>query len=314
MTPRLTTTGGPPPTAVPPCRAAAGPGHPGARWADACGECLDGRPSPEAGAGDPALAGLLQDAMRCGGAGLSLHYQPLVDLATRALLGFEALLRWRLPDGLAVSPVALVGLAQAHGFAEALDGWVLERAVQDCAPWLEQRQALRISVNVSSGLLGTPGAVAQVQALLDVACLPASCLRLEVTEVMMLDALTARALGRLRTMGVAIAIDDFGTGQSSLARLLQLRVDEVKLDRSFLAAPCGARYRDLSFLRAVAGLAHARDARVVVEGIEAAEDEALARAAGCDIGQGYWYAGALPMQACAEMALAVAPPWGSLPG
>jgi diguanylate cyclase (GGDEF)-like protein/PAS domain S-box-containing protein len=228
----------------------------------------------------------------------TLHYQPEVDLRTGVLAGLEALVRWRHPERGWIPPAEFIPLAEETGLILALGRWVLSAACRQVAAW----QALRpkepplvVSVNVSARQLLQDDFVAAVQATLRATGLPPACLRLEITESLVMENLTAAntALDRLKALGVGLAIDDFGTGYSSLSYLRRLPVDTVKIDRSFvqeLDTDAGT----VAIVRAVVTLAHTLGMAVTAEGVETAEQLAQVRALCCDRAQGYYFARPLP--------------------
>jgi EAL domain-containing protein (putative c-di-GMP-specific phosphodiesterase class I) len=266
-------------------------------------------PPPRVRQDDQALSEELRQAILEPGTGLSLRYQPMVDARDGRLLGFEALLRWTTPNGLVIPPERVFAIATAHGLEEALEFWVLQEALMRSANWLLQQPGLTLSVNVAGALLANTLGLAMIRALLRSTGIPPASLCLEVTETMLLDEASRTNLSAIKALGLKVAIDDFGTGQSSLARLLDLDVDVVKLDRSFFVGRDGGREGDLSFLRAIVRMAHSRNATVVAEGIARSQDEALARRAGCDACQGFWYAQALSAEGTADMARETRQPW-----
>ncbi|MDB5327862.1 MAG: hypothetical protein JWM57_3431 [Phycisphaerales bacterium] len=227
---------------------------------------------------------------------LLLHYQPVVSLESRDLVGFEALVRWQR-DGKLVSPADFIPIAEETGLIIPLGRWVMGEAIRQAAAWRNaypSRMRLRMAVNVSRHQLQDRQLVSDVQRLLHEHQLDPSTLMLEITEsVVMTDADDARrVLGELRALGVRLAMDDFGTGYSSLGCLHYFDIDVLKVDRMFVAN-LGQR-RKSAVLRAVIDLAHGLGMTVVAEGIETLEQAAFLRAADCDYGQGYLFAKPLP--------------------
>ena len=209
------------------------------------------------------------------GAGhLELVYQPKVDLASREMYGVEALIRWKHPTLGSVPPDEFVPVAEETGLIDPLTDWVLQRALADCVGWRAAGHATTVAVNLSARSLLDPDLSSRVQAALDAAGLPPASLVLELTEtsVMARPAHSLVVLDALHDLGVRLSIDDFGTGYSSLAYLRQLPVDEVKLDRSFLAPLSDATERGAgkaeSLVRDTIRLSHSLDLHVLVEGVE----------------------------------------------
>jgi EAL domain-containing protein (putative c-di-GMP-specific phosphodiesterase class I) len=227
---------------------------------------------------------------------LTVHFQPIVDLATGCVAAFEALARWTHPALGAVSPAEFIPLAEATGLIVPLGRRVLRAACAQAAGWDAPRGAApAVSVNVSGWQLREEGLVDDVRAALADAALDPSRLTLEITEsVLMEDVDRAIAtLRALKALGVRLAIDDFGTGYSSLGRLRHLPVDEIKIDRAFVddvgqVAGASALARTVIALGASLGL------RTVAEGVEHAEQADALRAIGCDLAQGYHFARPMP--------------------
>jgi EAL domain-containing protein (putative c-di-GMP-specific phosphodiesterase class I) len=233
--------------------------------------------------------------------GLRVCYQPLVDLVTGSVVGFEALVRWTHPVHGQVSPARFVPVAEEFGLISELGRMVLSTASAQVQQWSQTfRTPLDAHVNVSGFDLANPGFVPMVQECLATSGLPASQLVLEVTEPAVEPQLeTARArFDSLHDLGVRVALDDFGTGRSALAYLQTLAVDILKVDRSYLEAVDEKRADDL--LRGVISLGHALGMAVYGEGIEDATQSLRLRRNGCDIGQGYLFARPLPAEDAAS--------------
>ena len=220
--------------------------------------------------------------------GLHLHYQPLVDLATKQVTTVEALLRWQHPRHGFIPPARFLPLAERIGAIIPLTHWVLDTAVHQCAEWRRKGLMLRVAVNISTRVLQSPELPSIVLAVLRKYGVPGPRLTLEIVEnalmtepERMLDILTA-----LSAEGVHIAIDDFGTGFSSVAFLKQLPVDEIKIDRSFVSTMVPGK-RDEAIVHSIIDLSHSLGLSVVAEGIE--DETTLGRLAelGCDVGQGF---------------------------
>ncbi len=228
---------------------------------------------------------------------LRVHYQPLIDLATDRIVGFEALVRWQHPIRGLVPPLAFIPLAEETGLIVPLGRWVLETACRQATKWRDARPAgprLLMSVNLSARQFVQPDLVDQVDAILSETGMDPSTLELEITESVVMDQseVGIRALSRLRDMGVRLVLDDFGTGYSSLAYLKHLPLDTIKIDRTFVAGL--ESEADRSIVEAVIALAHGLRITVVAEGIETEAQFEVLRAMGCDVGQGYLFARPLP--------------------
>ncbi|HEU4977230.1 MAG TPA: EAL domain-containing protein [Baekduia sp.] len=226
--------------------------------------------------------------------GLRLVYQPIVSFHDRRVVGVEALTRWTHPDWGDVPPDRFIPLAEQHGLIGALGRWVLHEALDQLVRWERAglaRPDLTVSVNVSRVQLGSAALGDEVLAALSLRELAPNRLIVEVTEsAVMDDPETARAtLAALHQRGVRLALDDFGVGQSSLACLLELPLDVLKLDRGFITSLATSR-ESAAIVRAVADMARTLRFPVVAEGIETAAQEQVVEALGCDLGQGFLYA------------------------
>lgn len=232
---------------------------------------------------------------------LVLHYQPKLALASGAVDGVEALVRWQHPSRGLLFPDAFIDLAESAGLMSALTSTVVEMALSQCRGWADAGVGLTVSVNVSPSNLVDDAFPDEVGALLRRFELPASALVLEVTESILMEdrERAVRVLTRLRDAGVGVSIDDYGTGYSSLAYLASLPVTELKLDRVFVAAMTGSS-RAASIVTSTLQLAHALDLVLVAEG---AEDQATVDALsslGCDVVQGYHLSRPLPAEKLLE--------------
>ena len=238
----------------------------------------------------------LHDALERGE--LHMVYQPLWDLATEQPAGLEALVRWTHPERGLVSPGEFIPLAERTGLIVPLGRWILEQVLAQVAAWLEAGLAplsLGVAVNVSARQFAQPDWVAEVQQRLANARMTAECLKLEVTEsLLMANPDTAAAKMReLRSAGVRFALDDFGTGYSSLAYLQDLPLDYLKVDRSFVQR-IGESGAGEGIIEAVLAMAGHLDLGVIAEGVETAEQAAFLRERGGDVGQGFYWSRPLP--------------------
>ncbi len=227
-----------------------------------------------------------------------LHYQPVVDLETGAVVGAEALLRWQHPTRGLVPPAEFVPIAEESGLIVPLGRWVLREACRQLARWRsggsESRQLL-ISVNVSARQLQTDGFVADVRSALEEAGLEPRALLLEVTEAAVVrdPARAAAMLESIRAMGVGLVLDDFGTGYSSLAMLDALPFDGLKLDRTSVMR-MGTSGGSVPLVRAIVDLGRALGLSLVAEGIENEHQLDELRRLGVREGQGFRFARPLP--------------------
>jgi diguanylate cyclase (GGDEF)-like protein/PAS domain S-box-containing protein len=220
-----------------------------------------------------------------------LHFQPLLRLGSGALRGFEALLRWRHPRRGLMAPSEFLGVAEETGLVVPIGRWVLHEACRHAAAWgADVEPAPTISVNVAPRQLEDDGFINDVRDALRASGLEPRRLVLEITEsqIMRTPELAKERLHALRALGVRIAIDDFGTGYSSLSHLQFFPVDELKIDRSFVARVDDGD-RGASFVRTMVSLAQSLGVEVVAEGIEHDAQERFLTTLGCDTGQGYLF-------------------------
>jgi len=214
-----------------------------------------------------------------------LEYQPMLHLRTNVIVGVEALVRWNHPQQGRVMPADFIDLAEQTGLINPLTTIVLETAIREWTP-LQTTPPTAVSVNLSSRTLQDPRLPQRIAAMLDAYDAPPFCLALEITEnILMSDPVRSMdCLKRLHEMGVRLVIDDFGTGYSSLSYLRRLPVDELKIDRSFVAALTSGQ--DDVIVRSTIDLAHNLGLTVVAEGVESEAAQLRLQALGCDIVQG----------------------------
>ncbi|WP_166785464.1 putative bifunctional diguanylate cyclase/phosphodiesterase [Cryobacterium cryoconiti] len=226
---------------------------------------------------------------------LVLHFQPKIELATGAVQGVEALVRWQHPTRGLLYPDAFLELAEESGLMPGLTQVVLAQALDQAARWQAQGTPLSVAVNFSGSSLVDESLPERIAAMLLARALPSSALQVEVTEdFLMADRARAHdILSRLRVRGVRIAVDDFGTGYSSLAYLRDLPIDQLKLDRSFVS-PMTDDPRAAALVSSTVILAHSLGLTMVAEGIEDAEAYAALARFGCDQGQGYYMSRPVP--------------------
>ena len=222
-----------------------------------------------------------------------LHYQPIVLLRNKELVGFEALVRWRHPQRGLVSPEAFIPVAEDTGLIVPLGWWVLQEACHQMHVWQQQflvGSPLSMSVNLSGKQITQPDAVERVEQILQATGLPPSSLKLELTESLMMEhaEATITILKKLKALGIQLAIDDFGTGYSSLSYLYQFPIDTLKIDRSFVNR-MDVELEKLELVRTIATLAWNLSMNVVAEGIETQQQLSHLKALGCEYGQGYFF-------------------------
>jgi diguanylate cyclase (GGDEF)-like protein/excisionase family DNA binding protein len=224
---------------------------------------------------------------------LTVHYQPILDLRTLRIVGFEALARWQHPSRGLVLPVDFIALAEESELIVAIGRVILEKACRQAQLWRTRwpDENLVMSVNLSPRQFLDPDLANGIRHVLRSTGLEPSALELEITESSVMDRseTSLGVLQQLRSLGVRIVLDDFGTGYSSLAYLRQLPLDTIKVDRSFVT-DLDVRDPNVGIIRAVVSLAHGLGITVVAEGIETEEQARRLRELGCDMGQGYAWA------------------------
>ncbi len=239
---------------------------------------------------------------------LEVWYQPVARMSDGHVTGIEALARWLDAERGAVSPAEFIPVAEEDGTIAGLTSWVLQTALKDLERLRGRGYDLTVAVNVSPGLLYDSEVMTAILPALEAHAVPAGRLSLEVTETALLtDSDSAGAvLGDLAKRGVHVAIDDFGTGFSSLARLGDLPVDTIKLDRSFVSQVT-AGGSEVALVKAILDLGRSLGHRVVAEGVERVDTWEALRALGCDLLQGYVISPARPLAEIEEW-------FGSHPG
>jgi diguanylate cyclase (GGDEF)-like protein/PAS domain S-box-containing protein len=230
---------------------------------------------------------------------LTLHYQPVVRLATGIASGFEALLRWQHPTRGNVPPLDFIPLAEETGLIVQIGRRILQAACRDGVRLniaTADTETIRVGVNLSARQLERPELIDEVRDALATSGLPAELLVLELTEsVVMRDIdLSTRRLRELKELGVLLALDDFGTGYSSLRYLQRFPVDILKVDKSFTDAL--GHGRDGRLTEAIVGLANALEMVQVAEGIEQPAQAERLLVLGCELGQGYLFSPAVPIE------------------
>ncbi|MET0355241.1 MAG: EAL domain-containing protein [Cellvibrio sp.] len=223
-----------------------------------------------------------------------IYFQPQIKLATREVIGFEALLRWNHPELGLIPPVHFIPLAEESNLIIPIGTWVLVEACKYAARWPKRR---RIAVNLSAVQFREGNVVDVVRWALKVSQLEPERLELEITESLLIhDNIAAQeTLSALRKLGVRIALDDFGTGYSSLAYLRTFPLNKLKIDRSFVTA-LSKDASALAIVNAIIQLAEALDLDTTAEGIESIEEANTLQNCGCSDAQGFYFARPLPLQ------------------
>ncbi len=221
---------------------------------------------------------------------LCLFFQGKQDVASGAIVGVEALLRWRHPDLGLVYPMRFISLAEESGLIVPIGRWVLQKACEQNVAWINEGFApICMAVNLSARQFLDRGLLEDVKGALESSGMEASMLELEITESMVMQDVgqAVRVLKELKAMGVKIAIDDFGTGYSSLSTLKLFPLDTFKIDRSFVRDVTSSA-EDRSLIEAIIAVGKSLRLTVVAEGVETAEQARLLRDCGCDAIQGYF--------------------------
>jgi diguanylate cyclase (GGDEF)-like protein/PAS domain S-box-containing protein len=230
---------------------------------------------------------------------LLLHYQPIVSLESRALVGFEALVRWNR-DGKLTPPDQFIPVAEDTGLIVPIGAWVLEEACGQLQAWRRANPGvppLTMAVNLSRRQLTDPGIVDTVADILRRTGTDPASIKLEITESVIIEdtSATLDILKRIKGLGVGLHIDDFGTGYSSLSCVHRFPIDGIKVDRGFVMNM--AERRDYTaVVHAIVNLAHNLNMKVVAEGVESPDQVAFLQALDCDYGQGYFFSRPLPAE------------------
>jgi diguanylate cyclase (GGDEF)-like protein len=221
-----------------------------------------------------------------------VYYQPIVCLQTGRLSGFEALVRWNHPRRGLVSPIDFIPVAEETGLIVPIGQWVLNEACAQVRQWQIDspgHRSLSLSVNLSARQVAQPNLLARIKEALDNSKLPAHCLKLEITESVVMENAEAAALmfKQLRSLGVQLSIDDFGTGYSSLSYLHRFPLNYLKIDRSFVMRL--TTDNDNAIVRTISTLARNLGMEVIAEGIETEEQYQQLKMLGCEYGQGFLF-------------------------
>lgn len=225
-----------------------------------------------------------------------LYYQPQVD-ATGRLLGAEALLRWYHPERGPVSPLSFIPVSEENGLILPIGQWVLQEACRQLAAWSQSFPVgdFRLAINVSARQFHQPGFVAEVQEIIASAQVEPRRIKLELTETLVLADLedTISKMRQLQAVGIGFAMDDFGTGYSSLAKLKQLPLEQLKIDRAFVR-DLETDPHDAAIAATIIAMGRTLGFEIVAEGVESAAQLKILQSQGCGIFQGYYFNPPLP--------------------
>ncbi|MBE9160140.1 EAL domain-containing protein [Nodosilinea sp. LEGE 06152] len=239
---------------------------------------------------------------------LRLYYQPIVNLATGEMQGFEALVRWQHPRRGLVPPLDFIPIAENTGLITGLDLWTLNEACRQISQWQQTfaiSQQLTVSVNLSGKQFVRPDLIQQIDDALDRNGLQGRQLKIEITESVLIQnaQLAIDLLKQLRQRHIQVCMDDFGTGYSSLSYLHRFPIDVLKIDKSFITTlhnpePCQGDYE---IVKAIISLATNLNLTVVAEGIETADQARYLKAHQCQGGQGYYFSKPLPVESATAL-------------
>lgn len=232
---------------------------------------------------------------------LMLYYQPEVELKSGAVIGVEALARWRHPQNGFIPPDEFIPLAEKSGMIKALTELVLQEALRQYHAWRRAGICLNMSVNLSARNLHDPSLPGRLRQLLAAWDVPSGDIHLEITESAMManPERAGQILADFDAMGLGLWIDDFGTGYSSLDYLKRLPVDAIKIDKSFVRDMTEDKH-NAAIVRATVELAHNLGLKVVAEGVENEQTRAALRGLGCDFMQGYYISKPVPAEELAR--------------
>jgi diguanylate cyclase (GGDEF)-like protein/PAS domain S-box-containing protein len=234
------------------------------------------------------------------------HYQPIVSLKTRSVVGFEALIRWNHPQLGLIYPGSFISIAEETGLIIPITRLMVEEACRDLKIWHERIkhvQKLTMNVNISSRHFLLPSLLNDIKEVLKKIDLPPDHLKLEITETALMEDVedTIRLVQRMRDYGLQIVIDDFGTGYSSLSYLQRLPIDTLKVDRSFVSCIRNTPDGNRNIVEAIISLAHRLDMIVVAEGVETLEQYTILLDMNCHFGQGYLFSKPLTRERVDEL-------------
>lgn len=233
----------------------------------------------------------------------SLEYQPIIALNNNTLAGFEALIRWQHPQHGFIPPMDFIPLAEDTGLIVEIGDWVLTQACRQLATWQQQyanlpgMASLKVSVNVAAQQFEKLDFISKLDQTLAITNLDPSCLRLEITERVLIDSEinTQQTLSEIKKRKIKLSIDDFGTGYSSLSYLRRLPIDNLKIDRSFVNC-INSNVESLEIVKTIITLAHTLGMDAIAEGIETKDQLQQLKALGCEFAQGYLFSKPQPVK------------------
>jgi EAL domain-containing protein (putative c-di-GMP-specific phosphodiesterase class I) len=226
---------------------------------------------------------------------LSLNYQPLVDIQGK-VLGLEALIRWNHPDLGYIPPDRFIPIAESTGMIVGIGDWTIKTACRQKKAWADMGFGdLRLSVNLSTKQLLDDDLVEKIKMSLSENGLQAEGLELEITEscIMEFPEIAVRKIKELDTIGIRFSIDDFGTGYSSLSYLTRFKIENLKVDKSFIM-DIKVDINNAEITKAIIAMAHSLNLKVIAEGVETREQMEFLKIHNCDMLQGYLFSRPLP--------------------
>lgn len=232
----------------------------------------------------------------------TVHYQPIVDLSTGAMVSAEALLRWNHPDHGVIGPSEFIPIAEDTGLILSIGAWVLEQACQELVEWQCVAPSMSVAVNLSVRQMIAPNIAGLIEGVLNRTGARAGCLRLELTESVFMEDVEyfVRTMADLKALGVQLAIDDFGTGYSSLSYLTRFPVDAVKVDRAFVEG-LGSDPHRTALVAGIIAMADALALEVTAEGVETPDQLASLKRLNCGRAQGFYLARPMPADALRQL-------------
>lgn len=243
---------------------------------------------------------------------LVVHYQPIINLNTGKIAGFEALVRWSHPERGLVPPGLFIPIAEETGLITPIGYWVLSESCRQLRTWQKQNlvnPSVFVSVNLSVKQFSQPNLLEQIDEVLEQSQLAPNCLKLEITESAIMDNEkdVALILKELRKRHILISIDDFGTGYSSLSYLHSFPVDSLKVDKSFVQR-LNQEPENVGLIPVIISLAKTMNMSVIAEGIELPEQLMILKELSCGFGQGYFFSKPVPPEKLMEL-LSHTPQW-----
>jgi len=236
---------------------------------------------------------------------LALYYQPIVELETGTIVGVEALIRWHHPAQGLIPPDRFIAIAEETGFILKLGHWALQEACTHLRHWQDQgvvSSSFSVSVNVSACQFAQPDFVKQLDVILAETQIAPQCLKLEITETVIMQdiPLVADNISNLQQRSIQLSIDDFGTGYSSLSYLHSFSVENLKIDRSFISR-LHKKKNNFGLVTAIVQIGKAMKMNLIAEGIETSEQLAHLKLLGCQFGQGYLFSKPLPSEEMVDL-------------